>query len=62
MNSLTLAVGPVSFTIALSLIGKTESCHHFCLCTPDSWCNYWEDLDDYQKDLRMHVVIHQLIY
>ena len=39
-----LAVGAVYFTIALSLIVTTESCHQFCLCIPDSWCNYWQDI------------------
>ena len=46
-----LAVGTVYFTIALSLIVKTESCYQYYLLTPDSLCNYWKDLNDYQKNL-----------
>ena len=51
-----------SSALALSLIVRTESCPHFCLCTTDYWCNYWKDLDDYHEDLRMLLVIHQLIH
>ena len=36
----TLAVGAEYFTIALSLIVKTESYGQFCLRYPDTWCNY----------------------
>ena len=42
----------VYFTIALSLIVKTESCYQFYLRTPllGLITNYWKDLDDYQEN------------
>ena len=52
---LVIAVGAAYFVfiVELSLILKTESCYKFYLRTPDSWCNYRNDLDDYQEKLRI---------
>ena len=53
----------VYFSIALSLIVKTESCYQFCLRTLllRLITYYWKDLDDYQEKLRMVLVFHKLI-